>query len=232
MRYEIRFKLDEARIIIDYRRKIMSYIKSILEAYDKSIKDKFYDTNKSKEFTFSVYLPIQKFTKEEIILKNDLMKVYLSINGMEDSLHFTNAVLGSVNQTYLLGKNKMKVLGVRPIREKEIRSNQAIFKTMSPIVIREHDNQWFHDFDEKGIDILKKNTVANLSEKFPERYLEELKFIPFEIKRTVTKHYDIMFPVSNGIFKVEGRREILDYLYKTGIGSKSSAGFGMVEVLD
>jgi CRISPR-associated endoribonuclease Cas6 len=233
MRYEIKFKLDKTRIVLDYRRKIMSYIKSILETYDKDVKDKFYNSNKTKEFTFSVYLPIESFSKEEIQLKNDQMKVYLSIHGMEDSLHFTNAILFSTNKKYPLGNlNKMQMMSVRPIREKEIRKNEAIFKTMAPIAIREHEKQWFHDFDEKGIEILKKNTIANLENKFPVKYLEELKFVPYEIRRTVVKNYGIQFPVSTGVFKVEGRREILDYLYKTGVGSKSSAGFGMVEVLD
>ncbi len=232
MRYEIKFLLDEKKILLDYRRKFMSYIKSILDLYDTSIKDKFYDTNQAKEFAFSVYLPIQNFGKEEIILKGNEIKLFLSIHTMEDSLHFTNAILGSMNKTYPIGQNKMKVISIRPMREKQIRGNSVIFKTMAPIAIREHDNQWFHDFDEKGIEILKENTIANLKEKFPEKYLRELSFVPYEIKRTVVKNYDIRFPVSNGVFKVEGKKEILDYLYKTGIGSKSSAGFGMVEVLD
>ena len=58
-----------------------------------------------------------------------------------------------------------------------------------------------------------------------------MNIYPYEMKRTIIKNYGIKFPVSMGIFKVEGNKEILDYLYKSGIGSKSSAGFGMVDIL-
>ncbi len=235
MRYEIKFLLDEKKILLDYRRKFMSYIKNVLDNYDKGIKDKFYNTNQQKNFTFSVYLPIKSFGKENILLNGNEIKLFLSIQSMEDSLHFTNAILGSMSKTYPIGRNKMKVIGIRPLKEKEIKGNQVIFKTMSPIVIREiieGEKPKYHEFDEKGLEILKRNTIATLEGKFLPKQLNEIKIIPYEIKKTITRHYSIMFPVSTGVFKVEGRREILDYLYKCGVGSRSSAGFGMVEILN
>lgn len=36
---------------------------------------------------------------------------------------------------------------------------------------------------------------------------------------------------STGIFELEGDIELLNYLYKTGIGSKHSAGFGMFKIV-
>lgn len=235
MRYEIKFLLDEKKILLDYRRKFMSYIKSILDLYDTSIKDKFYDTNQAKEFAFSVYLPIQNFEKEEIILKGNEIKLFLSIHTMEDSLHFTNAILGSMNKTYPIGQNKMKVISIRPMREKQIRGNSVIFKTMAPIAIRETregEKPWYHEFNEEGIKILKRNTIAILEDRFPLEHLKAIKITPYKIKKSVINHYSIRFTVSTGIFEIEGRKEILDYLYKCGIGSRSSEGLGMVEVLD
>lgn len=38
---------------------------------------------------------------------------------------------------------------------------------------------------------------------------------------------------SLGIVKVKGKKEILNYLYKSGIStSRKSSGFGMVDILD
>lgn len=234
MRYEVCFKLEKKEIINDYRRKFISYIKSILEKYDGEIKDKFYKTNSEKDFSFSVYFKSEKFTEEKIYLKSNEIKLFISIYSLEDSLYFTNAMLGSIHKKYLVGDNEMEVIKIRPLQEKKIIKEEVIFKTMSSIAIREKltdKKSWYHDFDEKGLKVLKKNLVNNLSEKFPVKYLEEINIYPYEIKRTVIKNYGIKFPVSMGIFKVEGKKEILDYLYKTGIGSKSSAGFGMVDIL-
>lgn len=232
MRYEIQFELEQEKIILDYRRKFLSWFKSILGSYNTEIKDKFYETNKSKGFTFSIYLPVEKIEKEYIYLKSNKIKMFLSIAEMEDSLHFMNAILGAMHKKYPFGdNNSLKAQNLRPVREKEINENSVIFKTLSPLVIREKENQWYHDFDEKGIEILKQNIIATLEEKFPKKYLEELNFIPFETKKIIVKFYSIRFPVTSGIFKVEGRKEILNYLYKTGVGSRSSAGFGMCEVL-
>lgn len=234
MRYEVCFKLERKEIINDYRRKFISYIKSILEKYDGEIKDKFYKTNSEKDFSFSVYFKSEKFTEEKIYLKSNEIKLFISIYSLEDSLYFTNAMLGSIHKKYLVGDNEMEVIKIRPLQEKKIIKEEVIFKTMSSIAIREKltdKKSWYHDFDEKGLKVLKKNLVNNLSEKFPVKYLEEISIYPYEIRRTVIKNYGIKFPVSMGIFKVEGKKEILDYLYKTGIGSKSSAGFGMVDIL-
>lgn len=234
MRYEVCFKLQKKEIVNDYRRKFISYIKNILEKYDNDIKDKFYKTNHEKDFSFSVYFKAEKFTDEKIYLKSNDIKLFISIYSLEDALYFTNAMLGSIHKKYLIADNEMEVIRIRPLPEKEINKEEVIFKTMSSIAIREKltdKKSWYHDFDEKGLKVLKKNLVNNLSDKFPTKYLEEINIYPYEMKRTVVKNYGIKFPVSMGVFKVEGNKKILNYLYKAGIGSKSSAGFGMVDIL-
>lgn len=234
MRYEVCFKLQKKEITNDYRRKFISYIKNILEKYDNDIKDKFYDNNHEKEFSFSVYFQGDKFTDEKIYLKSNDIKLFISIYSLEDALYFTNAMLGSIHKKYLIADNEMEVIRIRPLQEKEINKEEVIFKTMSSIAIREKltdKKSWYHDFDEKGLKVLKKNLINNLSHKFPEKYLKEINIYPYEMKRTVVKNYGIRFPVSLGVFKMEGNKEILNYLYKTGIGSKTSAGFGMVDIL-
>ncbi|WP_163469551.1 CRISPR-associated endoribonuclease Cas6 [Fusobacterium sp. IOR10] len=234
MRYEVCFKLEKKEITNDYRRKFISYIKNILEKYDSKIKDKFYDNNQEKEFSFSVYFQGEKFTDEKIYLKSNDIKLFISIYSLEDSLYFTNAMLGSIHKKYLIADNQMEVIKIRSLQEKKITKEEVIFKTMSSIAIREKltdKKSWYHDFDEKGLKVLKKNLINNLSDKFPEKYLKEINIYPYEIKRTVVKNYGIRFPVSLGVFKMEGNKEILNYLYKTGIGSKTSSGFGMVDIL-
>ena len=150
MRYEVCFKLQKKEIVDDYRRKFISYIKNILEKYDSDIKDKFYKTNHEKDFSFSVYFKAEKFTDEKIYLKSNDIKLFISIYSLEDSLYFTNAMLGSIHKKYLIADNEMEVIKIRPLQEKKITTEEVIFKTMSPIAIREKlsdKKSWYHDLE-------------------------------------------------------------------------------------
>lgn len=232
MRFEIRCKLKEKVISTDYRRKILSFFKRSLEEYNVDIKRAIYDDPKRRNFTFSVYLPVEKIEKGRIYLKNKDIKIFLSIENMMEGLHFLNALLGSKEKKFPMSENSFIVDEIRERQEKEITRDMAIFKTLSPIVIREGKNSWYHDFDEKGLKILKKNTLYNLKETFSKASLEEFEIVPIKTKRTVVNFYKANFPVTLGIFYVKADKKILNFLYKSGFGSRSSAGFGMLEIIE
>ena len=46
------------------------------------------------------------------------------------------------------------------------------------------------------------------------------------------KFYDYKFPITLGNIKVTAKKEILEYFYKSGLGSRASSGFGMCEIID
>jgi CRISPR-associated endoribonuclease Cas6 len=50
-------------------------------------------------------------------------------------------------------------------------------------------------------------------------------------KVVVVKHYDQFIESSIGTYILKGSPHILQAMYDAGMGSKSSAGFGMFEVL-
>lgn len=238
MRYEINLELGNETIVQDYRRKCMSLLKTITEDYSPSFKDKNYAKNMIKDFTFSMYLPFEKIEGEFIKLKNRSIKMYLSIYKMEDSLYFMTAFLNGVGKTFRFGENNsVKVISIKPMNEKEIRGNSVIFKLMSGLVIREHKEEknkdWYHLVtDEKGIDILKTNLKFSLKDKFKQSDLESIEIEPLNTKKTVVKFYDCKFPITLGNIKVTAKKEILEYFYKSGLGSRASSGFGMCEIID
>ena len=41
-----------------------------------------------------------------------------------------------------------------------------------------------------------------------------------------------MIECSLGSFELTGERELLDYLYKAGMGSKKAMGFGLFEIIN
>ena len=69
----------------------------------------------------------------------------------------------------MLGDNSFSIKNIIKLNEKPILEDIAIFKTLSPIVIREkreNEKDWYHFLDEKGIKILKKNICYSLRERF------------------------------------------------------------------
>ncbi|MCS5420966.1 MULTISPECIES: CRISPR-associated endoribonuclease Cas6 [Psychrilyobacter] len=235
MRFEIRCKLEKKVISTDYRRKILSFFKRSLEEYNREIKKAIYDDPERRNFTFSVYLPVEKIEKDRVYLKNDGIKVFLSVENMMEALHFLNALIGSKGKKFSMGENSFVVRSIHKREEIEIVRDEVIFKALSPIVIREvreGKNSWYHDFDKKGMEILKKNTLYNLKDKFYKSSLEEFEVVPIKTRRTVVSFYKSNFPVTLGTFYVKADKKILNYLYKSGFGSRSSAGFGMLEVIE
>ena len=47
----------------------------------------------------------------------------------------------------------------------------------------------------------------------------------------MVKHYGKYIDVTTGMFEIQANKRILQYLYNSGIGSRSSAGFGMVDLV-
>lgn len=238
MRYEISLELENEKIVQDYRRKCMSLLKAITEDYNPNFKEKQYGENKIKDFTFAMNLPFEKVEGDFIKLKNRSIKMYLSIYKMEDALYFMTAFLNGVEKSFSFGiNNSVKVLSIRPVNEKEIRGESVIFNLMSGLVIREHikekNKDWYYLLsDENALDILKKNLRFSLKDKFKQSDLEAIEIEPLNTKKTVVKFYDYKFPITLGNIKVTAKKEILEYFYKSGLGSRASSGFGMFEIID
>jgi CRISPR-associated endoribonuclease Cas6 len=231
MRFEVELILDNNIINKDYRRNIVSVIKQCLSEEDY---EEIYKERKLRSFTFSPFLQIDNFSKDKIILKDKKIKLFFSTDNMSDGWILINSFRIKKNKELNFGKNKIIVEKVGTLVEKEIKDDIILFKTMSPICIREQLDEkksWYHDFDDKGIRILKKNIIYQLKYEFPRLLLEELKIKSFKMKKTIITNYDIQFPVNLGTLIISGDKRILKKLYKCGIGSKTSLGLGMLEIV-
>ena len=65
----------------------------------------------------------------------------------------------------------------------------------------------------------------------PAELVDTLKITPIKAKKVIIKFYEKQIECSTGIFALEGDTELLNYLYKVGVGSKHSAGFGMFQIV-
>ncbi|MCI8446780.1 MAG: CRISPR-associated endoribonuclease Cas6, partial [Bacilli bacterium] len=61
--------------------------------------------------------------------------------------------------------------------------------------------------------------------------VDDFDIVPLKNKKTVVKLYHHSMNASLGIFQLKGNPELLDFLWKAGIGSHRSSGFGSFKIL-
>ena len=241
MRFYVQLELDNDNISKDKNRIILSLLKHCFEAYNKEYFNDLYinHQNKIKEFSFSMYMPECKFLKEEILIPSRFIKLFFTAYNPEDGIMFYNSILNKKNKIIKLKDNSIKITQINMIKEKTIFDNEITFKTLSPIVIREHkgDNKktWYHSLNtEKGQELLKHNLKYNLEDVFGKKVLFDFNDLTIKVlhnKDVKVKYYGIEILSNITKLKIEARPYILEYLYKAGVGSKRASGFGMMDII-
>lgn len=128
---------------------------------------------------------------------------------------------------------------VRIIEEKVIREEEAVFQTTigGGVVVREHNKEENKDIYysvgngrfEEVLNWLMKERFKRLG--YPEDILKNFNCELLDGRKIVVKHFDLKFPVTTGKFKVKAPKILLEEIYRTGMGSRLSQGFGLLEYL-
>lgn len=241
MRFNVELLLENEIIPKDKNRIILSLIKHNFSSYDKEYYSQLYEEtpNKMKSFTFALYMGNCKFQREEIVIPEKKIILNFSTYDIKDGIMFYNSFLHNKGLEYPIRNNTIKINKINLNKEKAITENQAIFKTLSPISVRKHfgDNKktWYHSLnDAKGQEVFIKNLKYQLKDVFGEGRILDIKEVDFEVlgnKEVKVKHYGIEVLGNICCLKIKAKHYILDYLYKAGIGSQRSTGFGMVELI-
>lgn len=241
MRFGITLELNNNTIPKDKNRIFISIIKKSFQKYDKSFYEKVYlNNNDAKNFTFSLYMGKCKFLRDEILIPEK--KIYLNFSAYEneDAIMFYNSFNENKDNPIFIKGNDITIKKIIIHKEKIINNDEAIFTTMSPIVVREHrgDNKktWYHSLlTEKGQSMFKENLIYQLTDVFGTEQISEFKNITVDISNSMktvkVKNYGIEVLANIGEIRVSAKPYILDYLYKAGIGSMKSGGFGMLDII-
>ena len=217
---------------------IKECIKSTNEKYFKSL---FYYNDginkKSKNYSFSVSL--NRFVFEKEVFKID-EEVYFTISS-PDSKFFINIYNGLLKidtfryKDFFLNKKRISL-----IQERIISENTIVFKTLSPICIKDKDGDYLDIEDAKftdGINYLADMILKNFRGK---GISSNLYFDPINMKKVVVKIDDDFFKGDKkkymvnsykGIFRLSGDIEDLNLLYQLGLSFRRNQGFGMLEVI-
>lgn len=241
MRYSVELLLDNEVMPKDKNRIILSLLKHNFSSYDRGYYEELYadSQNMMKSYTFSLYMGKCKFLRDEILVPEKKIILNFTTYDMRDGIMFYNSFLKNKGKLYSIKNNNLKISRITFQREKIIMNDEVIFTTLSPISVREHngDNKktWYHTLsEEKGKEVFIKNLRFQLLKQFGDERTLDIHEIEFEVlsnKEVKIKNYDIEVVGNICKLKIKAKPYILDYLYKAGIGSMRSSGFGMVDIV-
>lgn len=237
MRYKLFFELENEDISIQYRKSILSFFKKSLSEYDNEIYEKLYHAKDPimKPYTFSVFFRDSEFKENGIIVNSKQMELNISIADYEIAIILYNAFNHQRNKIFHLEHNSMTLKNIVLIQEKQINTEEITIKFMSPLIVRQRENEkdyYFSVEGEKFLETLKVNIKEQLKlTNYSMEIVDSFKLEKINGRKTVVKFYEKQMEGSIGTFKLFGDKELLNYLYRAGIGSRRSSGFGMFEVI-
>ena len=242
MRFSLVLELKKNIFPIEYRKIILSYIKNALSNCNegKFFKEFFGDIAK-KEYCFSVIFPKSKFEKDKIFIeKNEIKILFSSSDRNKSGLKLYSAFLAQKNKVFPLENNNYMFLkSIKNEKREEILNTRAIFNTTlgSGICVRDHNRETNKDkyyiYSEDGfrekLNIVLESQLRNAGYSTEDIKNVVINFI--QCKSAVAKHYKRYIDVTIGMIEVRASRSILQYLYDIGLGSRKSAGFGMLDLV-
>lgn len=237
MRYKLFFELENKDISIQYRKSILSFFKKSLSEYDNEIYEKLYHAKDPiiKPYTFSVFFKDSEFKENRIIVNSKQMELNISIADYEIAVILYNAFNHQRNKIFHLEHNSMTLKNIVLIQEKQINTEEITIKFMSPLIVRQRENEkdyYFSVEGEKFLETLKINIKEQLKlTNYSMDIVDSIKLEKVNGRKTVVRFYEKQMEGSIGTFKLFGNKELLNYLYRAGIGARRSSGFGMFEII-
>lgn len=242
MRLELSFDLRKSQIPTDNKKVWLSFLKHALsQAGGGRFYDQFFSGTPSKDYTFSIVLPAPRFQGETVFLeKNSLKMLFSADDRKRTGLIFYQAFISQKNREFPLPDgNAMTLKKIVQLPERLITDNKVLFKTVvgGGLVIRRHNQEtnkdWFFSFEDKEFYEQMREVLGYQAKDagFSEEDGRNIKFTPIKCKKVLVKHFGIFVDCTCGIFLLEGKPELLQYLYQAGAGSKHSQGFGMLDVI-
>lgn len=239
MRYKLIFNLENKHFPLDYRRSIISFIKLSLSEYNKEYFDMFYKDkdNIIKPFVFAIFFNGAEFKKDEIWVNDKEIQLNISTSDYETAIIMYNAFNNQINNEFSIKDNSLTLNKIYLIQEKTVISDKVRIKFMSPLVVRDRNRETKKDYyysysNEKFLNILKINIKEQLKfSNLKDKDLSNFNLTPINAKKTVVKFYEKQIECSLGEYELSANKELIEFLYKSGIGSKHSAGFGMFQII-
>lgn len=243
MRMKCEFVTD--KLPVANQMQIVSLIKEAIKAVDEDYYKELYTYEKdkknksTKDFSFAVYMKDFKLQDEEFLI-NDRGIVSFTSPNYNFMVNLHNGIMKK--KVFKYKDYSLTNIRISMMKEKVLESNEVIFNTLSPIVVRNKDNK-FLDIDDKEYE-KELNYIIEKSLQSYRGYglIENIKISPIAMKKVVVKEEIAGFKELNdkrylyvnaykGLFKLEGNKKDLNLIYQLGLGARRNQGFGMVEIV-
>jgi len=214
----------------------MSFLKFALSKKYPSIYQSLYGENCSKAFCFSTFLPNPKFNGDRYLLSDDGISVKISSSDNQLLIALYNSLINARFIEFQLPQsNSFKLIKISYLNTPQIKTDSAIIKFLSPLVVRNHDkatntdrylDYTNEDFSEK-LQIVTDNYLTERG--FPNSIIE---LNPVKAARTVAIGINnIKINCSYGLFELKASPPVINELYLAGLGSRRNQGFGMFDII-
>lgn len=232
MRLAVSYKVD--RLPLAYRMLVLSLIKEAIRQVDESYYHKLYveQAGQMKPFGSAVYLHHYQMQQDYIELKE--ITITISSSDMEFMLHLFNGLQQLV--TYTPSGETWTRTNIRMLKEAQIKSQHAIFSTMSPILLESKDGKPIHPDDEnysKEFDYYAALRIRELTGREP---YSPIVITPMSMRRQVVKETNssmknryLYFTAYKGQLHLTGHPDDLQLLYQNGVGKRTSQFFGLLQ---
>lgn len=239
MRLSIGIGLSKNVISQDYRRLILSLMKSALSAYGgETLISRYYKSALSKPMTWGLYLPHPIYKGREITLSSLFLKLVISTDDFQLFGDYYNGFNALRNKETEISGIKFKVVSCNIPQEIPVEADSVALKLLSPLVVRFHtsdsqcDTYYTYEHEEFA-EQLRAVTRIQLKTAGKDTSLADTLNVEQSnaLRRTVILHYGKYIPVTIGKMRLCGDPELLELLRQIGIGSHRNSGCGMFDVL-
>ncbi|MDT7880524.1 MAG: CRISPR-associated endoribonuclease Cas6 [Candidatus Hydrothermia bacterium] len=249
MRFKVIFHLNNSKFPIIYRNRFISFFKLALEK--ENVLNYYYNAKKPKPFTFAL-ITNAKISKDNekfhffdyeievnyFILQNKSLSLIFSTYDYEFGVYIYNGIL-KIKEFKFSKEITLYPRKILLLNEPKFDNNEYQFKTISPILIENKEDKPILPSNENFISEFN-NFHRKIFESFNLTY-EDLEIDFLSYRKVVVKHFlesfkektnkNYMFLTCfEGIFKIKGNPKVIEFLYKKGIGNRTSQGFGCVDI--
>lgn len=194
-----------------------------------------YGKRQFKLFTFSRLFGEYKIEDDKIRF-NKHVTLYISSPIEQFVKEIANTFLKK-NYIYI-GRSKFKITQLYFPKKPEI-ENRVKVKTLSPITVystlispdKKKKTYYYSPFETEFSKIISENAKKKTFILYRRDIKSDLKIKPIKVREVILMYKGLVIKGWFGSLELSGPKSLIDSVYETGVGSKNSQGFGMIEVI-
>jgi CRISPR-associated endoribonuclease Cas6 len=225
---------EPAIVDVDYRKRFISLLKKVFgeEEFRKPT---------TRPYTFAVFFGREAKIDGTKITGVKFINLRFSSGDSVAVARFYNGILKLKKGGYVhsIGTGKFRIEHVKEEKEKQ---PKGIFKTLSPVIVERMGFSELKNPAERYVVPSEEGFTESLLENILRRYgaltgrkleVSKFSFESVNIEEKLVKHYRGILKGFIGRFKIiTDSQELINFIYRYGIGMRTGQGFGYLEVED